>query len=76
LEQERQQLQDSRDAEGDLRETLEEALIDRELADQKAQTLQDQVGKLNEKLQELEIDKQLMLEEMGQSRIEPARFLL
>jgi dynactin 1 len=63
------ELQEGSQTEAELRESFEEALVERELADEKAAALEAQVHDLVEKVQGLEADNEILLEEAGQSRL-------
>ena len=59
------ELQEGSQTEAELRESFEEALVERELADEKVAALESQVHDLVEKVQELEADNEILLEEAG-----------
>jgi predicted nuclease with TOPRIM domain len=63
------ELQEGSQTEAELRESFEEALVERELADEKVAALEAQVHDLVEKVQGLEADNEILLEEAGQSRL-------
>ena len=61
--EERQRIQEET---SDVQETLEMAALDKEMADEKAETLQLELDQANERIEELRLDLQILQEEVQQ----------
>jgi len=66
LEKERDEFIAQREAEGDLRETIEATLLDKDIADERISELEGQVSDLTTRLEEVELEKDIFKEENGQ----------
>lgn len=75
LEREREEFVAQREAEGDLRETIEAAVMDKALADEQINELESRLVNLTARLEEVELEKDILKEENGKNEqpVEPGQ---